>query len=62
MNATSPFIRRKGDRPDATILLDYMLQRLTSVYRSMVVYPERMEQNLMLTKGLYHSEAMLSAS
>lgn len=45
--------------PDATILLDYMLQRLANVYRNMIVYPERMEQNLMLTKGLYHSEAML---
>lgn len=45
--------------PDATILLDYMLQRLTNLYRNMVVYPERMEQNLELTKGLYHSEAIL---
>ena len=45
--------------PDATILLDYMLQRFTNVYRNMVVYPERMEQNLMMTKGLYHSEAIL---
>ncbi|HAR95372.1 MAG TPA: adenylosuccinate lyase [Deltaproteobacteria bacterium] len=45
--------------PDATILLDYMLQRFTNVYKNMVVYPERMEQNLMMTKGLYHSEAVL---
>jgi adenylosuccinate lyase len=45
--------------PDATILLDYMLQRLTNLYRNMVVYPERMEENLKLTKGLYHSEAVL---
>ena len=45
--------------PDATILLDYMLQRLTNLYKNMVVYPERMEENLKLTKGLYHSEAVL---
>jgi adenylosuccinate lyase len=45
--------------PDATILLDYMLQRLTNVYRNMAVYPERMEENLKLTRGLYHSEAVL---
>lgn len=45
--------------PDATILLDYMLQRLTNLYRNMVVYPERMAENLKLTKGLYHSEAVL---
>jgi len=45
--------------PDATILLDYMLQRLTGLYRGLVVYPERMQQNMALTGGLYHSEAIL---
>ncbi len=45
--------------PDATILLDYMLQRLTGLYENLVIYPERMKQNLGATKGLYHSEAVL---
>jgi adenylosuccinate lyase len=45
--------------PDATILLDYMLQRLTNLYRNLIVYPERMKKNLGMTKGLYHSEAIL---
>jgi adenylosuccinate lyase len=45
--------------PDATILLDYMLQRLTNLFRNLVVYPDRMKKNMEITKGLYHSEAIL---
>jgi adenylosuccinate lyase len=45
--------------PDATILLDYMLQRITTLYRNLLVYPERMRKNMALTGGLYHSEAVL---
>jgi len=45
--------------PDATILLDYMLQRLTNLFRNLVVYPDRMKMNMEITKGLYHSEAIL---
>ncbi|OPY70573.1 MAG: Adenylosuccinate lyase [Syntrophorhabdaceae bacterium PtaU1.Bin034] len=45
--------------PDATILLDYMLQRLTNLYRNLMVYPERMRKNMEITGGLYHSEAIL---
>jgi adenylosuccinate lyase len=45
--------------PDATILLDYMLQRLTNLYRNLIVYPEKMQKNLAITRGLYHSEAIL---
>jgi adenylosuccinate lyase len=45
--------------PDATILLDYMLNRLTNLYRNLVVYPEKMKGNLEITRGLYHSEAVL---
>jgi adenylosuccinate lyase len=45
--------------PDATILLDYMLQRLTNLFRNLVVYPDRMKTNMEITRGLYHSEAIL---
>jgi adenylosuccinate lyase len=45
--------------PDATILLDYMLERIKNMYKNLVVYPERMGQNLAMSKGLHHSEAIL---
>jgi len=45
--------------PDATILLDYMLERLKNMYKNLLVYPEKMQKNLDITKGLYHSEAIL---
>ncbi|HOV90540.1 MAG TPA: adenylosuccinate lyase [Syntrophorhabdaceae bacterium] len=45
--------------PDATILMDYMLERIKNMYKNLMVYPERMERNLEMTKGLYHSEAVL---
>jgi adenylosuccinate lyase len=47
--------------PDATILLDYMLGRLTGLFRNLIVYPERMQKNLQLTKGLPFSEGILLA-
>ncbi len=47
--------------PDATILLDYMLERVTNMYRNLMVYPERMEKNLAMSKGLHHSEAIMLA-
>lgn len=47
--------------PDATILVDYMLERLKNIYRNLVVYPENMKANLEKTKGLYHSEALFLA-
>lgn len=45
--------------PDATIITDYMLHRLRSVIQNLVVYPERMQQNLDLTKGLVFSGTLL---
>jgi adenylosuccinate lyase len=45
--------------PDATILLDYMLRRLTGLFRNLLVYPDRMKKNMEITQGLYHSEAIL---
>ncbi|MDZ7373305.1 MAG: adenylosuccinate lyase, partial [candidate division KSB1 bacterium] len=45
--------------PDSTILLDYMLHTFTRVVENLVVYPERMRQNLELTGGLIYSQALL---
>ena len=47
--------------PDSTIALDYMLHRFTKVVSNLVVYPERMLENLHMTKGLIFSQAVLLA-
>jgi adenylosuccinate lyase len=47
--------------PDSSMLLDYMLVKLCELVESLQVYPERMEQNLALTKGLYFSQSILLA-
>lgn len=45
--------------PDATILADYMLHRLTAVIENLVVYPDRMQRNLESSRGLIFSQALL---
>ena len=47
--------------PDSCILLDYMLTNLNEVVEKLQVYPERMAENLALTKGLYFSQSILLA-
>lgn len=47
--------------PDSCTLLDYMLTKLGEVVAGLQVYPERMQQNLELTKGLYFSQSILLA-
>jgi adenylosuccinate lyase len=47
--------------PDSTILVDYMLNRMTDMIRKLVVYPKRMQQNLELTRGLVFSQQILIA-
>lgn len=47
--------------PDSTILLDYMLARLTRVLDRLVVYPENMLKNLELTGALYFSQRVMLA-
>jgi adenylosuccinate lyase len=47
--------------PDSTILLDYMLARLTRVLDRLVVYPENMQRNLDLTGGLFFSQQVMLA-
>ena len=47
--------------PDSCTLLDYMLVKLRELVEGLQVYPERMKQNLELTKGLYSSQSILLA-
>jgi adenylosuccinate lyase len=47
--------------PDSCILLDYMLAQLRDLVERLQVYPERMLQNLALTKGSYFSQSILLA-
>ena len=47
--------------PDSTILIDYMLVRLTQLLKNLMVYPERMSENLNRTGGLVYSQRVLLA-
>ncbi|MCA1635023.1 MAG: adenylosuccinate lyase [Acidobacteria bacterium] len=47
--------------PDSSIALDYMLAKSTSLIENLVVYPERMLENLRLTRGLVFSGQLLLA-
>jgi len=45
--------------PDSTILIDFMLHRLTRIVKNLVVYPKRMTENLNILKGLIFSQQAL---
>ena len=45
--------------PDATILLDFMLSRFTGMIDQLVVYPDRMLENLNMTHGVIFSQIVL---
>jgi adenylosuccinate lyase len=47
--------------PDATVTLDFSLHRLAGVVDKLVVYPDRMRQNLDRLGGLVHSQRLLLA-
>ncbi|MDH7497661.1 MAG: adenylosuccinate lyase [Syntrophomonadaceae bacterium] len=47
--------------PDSCILLDYMLEKFTVVVEGLVVYPDRMRENLERTLGLVFSQRVLLA-
>lgn len=47
--------------PDATELLDYMLTRFKGILDNLVVYPERMLQNIYLTKGVIFAQRVMNA-
>ncbi|GAB4239145.1 MAG: adenylosuccinate lyase [Methyloligellaceae bacterium] len=51
----------RGIAPDATVHLDFALARLTGVIDKLIVYPERMRQNLDRLGGLIHSQRVLLA-
>lgn len=45
--------------PDATISLDYILNRMITLVDKLTVYPENIERNLNLTQGLIFSQKVL---
>jgi adenylosuccinate lyase len=45
--------------PDSTILVDYMLSKMTAIVGQMHVFPERMLRNLESTQGLIYSGQLL---
>ena len=47
--------------PDATVTLDFALNRLTNVIDKLLVYPENMRKNLDRLGGLVHSQRVLLA-
>tara|TARA_B100000686_G_scaffold138719_1_gene146167 strand:- start:1565 stop:2884 length:1320 start_codon:yes stop_codon:yes gene_type:complete len=47
--------------PDATVTLDFALNRLAGLIEKLVIYPERMRENLDSLGGLIHSQAVLLA-
>jgi adenylosuccinate lyase len=47
--------------PDATVTLDFALNRLAGVIEKLVVYPETMKKNLDKLKGLHNSQRVLLA-
>ena len=47
--------------PDSSIAIDYMLQKMTSLIDGLVVYPERMLENLKATHGSIFSGQLLLA-
>ena len=45
--------------PDATIALDYALARVARIVENLVVYPDRMAENMERTYGLVYSQRLL---
>ncbi len=47
--------------PDSCLVLDYILDKFTYIMRGLLVYPERMQENIELTKGLIFSQQVMLA-
>src|SRR5215475_3072453 len=47
--------------PDSTILVDYMLARITDVIKNLVAYPANKSRNFAVTGGLVYSQRLLLA-
>lgn len=45
--------------PDSTILINYMLKRLTGILKGIQVYPERMKENIEKSYGLFCSQRVM---
>lgn len=45
--------------PDSTTILDFMLVRFTNLIKDLIVYPEQMQANVALTKGIFFSQRIL---
>ena len=45
--------------PDANITLDFALSRLASILDNMIIYPNNMQKNLNLTKGIIFSQELM---
>src|SRR5512135_1847233 len=45
--------------PDSTVLVDYMLNRLTGILSGLQVYPEKMKENMGRSYGLFNSQNVL---
>jgi adenylosuccinate lyase len=51
----------RGIGPDATVHLDFALNRLAGVVERLLIYPENMQKNLDRLGGLVHSQRVLLA-
>ncbi len=47
--------------PDATILLDYMLNRMKGILENLVVFEDRMKQNIYMTNGVIFAQRVMNA-
>ena len=47
--------------PDSTILMDYILHRLSGLVEGLRIIPENMSRNLMLSHGIFFSQRVLLA-
>ncbi len=47
--------------PDSSILVDYMLNRLKNIVEGLRVYPDRMQENITKSYGLYNSQKVMLA-
>lgn len=47
--------------PDATILLDYMLNRMMGILENLVIFPEQMKANIFRTNGVIFAQRVMNA-
>ena len=47
--------------PDATILLDYMLNRMRGILENLTVFEDRMKQNIFMTNGVIFAQRVMNA-